>query len=427
MEVRIGPYSKELAVFGRRRWRKTGLLNFGITAPEPFTVMPLIWENAFGGPDFVENPLGKGLLRKKSTTGELHLELPNIEDPRHLIGSPEDRPTPAGYFLRGLSWRKSFAHLGTFDDLWLKNFWPGLPPDIDRRFFNRAPVDQWAKTFFRGDEPIRIRHMHPEMPVIETRLPRLRARCLARYTNGEGPRDHELRMRLETVWLFPHLEAGGVIWAGEVPVEDPAAARFTLLAAGVEPLEEEPRPIEEIIRLDAPVEEPPEEPETPTPPEEAAAEEGPELEPKPPMDPAVQAALGQARARVDRARAELEGRFKKMGIDPPPDFMAAGASTEPQAAPLDAGALEQRIADLQAGLQKSLARLGLDPNAAPPAVEAPVVKPMSEILADFEAMGLKDNTFLTAMKALMREADEAKADLAGRGTARRGTGGHGSR
>lgn len=90
---------KEIMVFGDRKWNK-GLLGLEKSRPEPFTVMPLTLEHAYGGKEkwdgldvpYMNNPDGKGyyLFKENAINGPL----PNLEDPNHLIDSWKDHPDP---------------------------------------------------------------------------------------------------------------------------------------------------------------------------------------------------------------------------------------------------------------------------------------------------------------------------------------------
>ena len=79
-----------IAVFGDRDWidQDSQLV---ATDPQPFTSMPLTYENAYGGKVKLEegdlpcapNPMGKGYyLTAEQAHGQ---PLPNLEDPDHLI------------------------------------------------------------------------------------------------------------------------------------------------------------------------------------------------------------------------------------------------------------------------------------------------------------------------------------------------------
>ncbi len=232
VRVRLGAVDKTLYVVGDRRWR------YGIASdPEPFTEMPITWPNAFGGRDYPQNPLGKGLAPRG---GEPHL-LPNIEDPRRLVHAPGDRPPPAGFGPYDLTWPQRYAKIGTYDSRWLEDRYPGVAADFDPAFYNAAPLDQQMDGYLRGDEPFTLENLHPTRPTLEGRLPGVRARIFVNHDRTEIAL-HEVPMRAETVHLFPHAERGIVIFRGVVKVADDAGDVHHLLAA-FEALDE-PRPLE---------------------------------------------------------------------------------------------------------------------------------------------------------------------------------------
>src|SRR5262249_10572610 len=56
VSLQVGSLRKSFDVVGHRSW-KTGILMIGSTEPEPFSVMPISYNNAFGGVDrSQENP-----------------------------------------------------------------------------------------------------------------------------------------------------------------------------------------------------------------------------------------------------------------------------------------------------------------------------------------------------------------------------------
>ena len=183
VSLNVGPLSKTVRVFGDRhwisrqhRWRAT---TWEIAPPQPFTTLPLIYEHAFGGQDTspenerdhaceARNLLGAGLIA--TNTRRTEIPLPNLEDPRQLIQTPQDRPAPAGFGPISPDWQPRLGHAGTYDDAWQANRMPLLPNDFDRRFFNAAHPDLIADGFLRGDESIAIVNASPRGP-LEFTLP----------------------------------------------------------------------------------------------------------------------------------------------------------------------------------------------------------------------------------------------------------------
>ncbi len=235
VRLKMGAVDKTLWVVGDRTWDRSG----AATDPVPFAEMPLTWARAFGGPGYGANPTGKGVAPVKGELGETH-PLPNVEDPKRLVGSPKDRPVPAGFAAYDLTWPERYAQAGTYDDAWLKNQFPGLPLDFDFAFHNTAPPDQRIDGHFRGGEAFTLENMHPQKPVQEGRLPRLLARVFLNLRGGEL---REVAMRLDTVQLFPGAERVVLLFRGVTRVaEEDASDVLQLIAACEAP--GAPRPVE---------------------------------------------------------------------------------------------------------------------------------------------------------------------------------------
>jgi uncharacterized protein YjbI with pentapeptide repeats len=217
-----GKLLKEVAVVGNRVW-KDGVP----TDPEPFSVMDIGWENAFGGPAFKRNPRGKGHRAKDGSP------LPNIENPKRLLRSMRQVRDPTGVGPYDVTWPQRRRKAGRYDDEWLKKFYPGFAKDLDWAFFNVAPPDQQLSGFFRGDEEFVFYNLHPEISRLVCKLPevQLRTFMVRRPRAGEDV-ESEVSMTLDTVWLFPHAAHGILVYHGTAPVrEDDAADVRTLLVA----------------------------------------------------------------------------------------------------------------------------------------------------------------------------------------------------
>jgi uncharacterized protein YjbI with pentapeptide repeats len=223
----LGPIKKTLYIFGNRYWKRSGM-GMIISDPEPFTEMPVIYERAFGGSGFDKNPLGRGINPVAMPAGKEAIPLPNIEDPKHLIGSPKDRPEPAGFGPLDFTWPQRSKKLGTYDNKWFRERWPFYPEDMDWTYFDASPEDQQMELFFNGSEKITVGNMHKTKPIIESRLPNLRHRLfinqLANKNEPEGEKIfREINANIDTVWLFPHMERGVVIYRGNAEIADDEA------------------------------------------------------------------------------------------------------------------------------------------------------------------------------------------------------------
>ncbi|MBW2524988.1 MAG: DUF2169 domain-containing protein [Deltaproteobacteria bacterium] len=229
VRVKIGQIDKSVYVVGDRFW-KGGVA----TDPIAFEKMSLSWQNAFGGPDVEQNPVGKGAAPITTDDGiELH-PLPNLENPKRLIGSPSDQPDPVGLGAMDLIWPQRFHKAGTYDNEWLEERFPGYAADIDWTFFNTAPDDQQQDRFFRGDEPFRLEYMHPKDSVIEGRLPNVATRCFINRRAEGPPKLEEVKTKIDTVRFLPHLDRAIVVFRGTIEVAEDDAADVLQLMAGVE-------------------------------------------------------------------------------------------------------------------------------------------------------------------------------------------------
>lgn len=225
----VGHQKKELFVFGPRKWR-----NGFPTNPEPFTSMPIDYAHAFGGEGYQKNPNGIGFKDGK---------IPCIEDPKHLVASPTDTPDPAGFSVLDPFWPQRMRFQGTYDNSYIKKYFPGYPADFDWQYFHCAPEDQWIKGYFKGDEPFEIHHMHPDHPVIRGNLPGLYARCFLNHTlkGDHAPQFSELPLNLDTLWFFPEKLLGLMIWRGVIQVADDEAEQIQHMIVAYEDRSDSPR------------------------------------------------------------------------------------------------------------------------------------------------------------------------------------------
>lgn len=213
---RIGKVSKSLAVFGDRTWTSVGVLS----KPKPFTAMPLCYERSYGGPGNEANPVGSAV--------------PNIEDPGELITSPRSRPKPAGAFPIAPEWKSRLQRAGRYDKQWLARRWPYFPEDFDGGFFNAAPPEQRIEGFWRGDEEVQLQNLHPQYPLLRSRLPGLRARGF--LVEKGGTKLREVPLRLDTLTVDGDAGLVFAVWRGMVEVESETLAEVDFLYLAHEPL-----------------------------------------------------------------------------------------------------------------------------------------------------------------------------------------------
>lgn len=171
----IDNFKKTIRIFGDRVWQKD-LANWTMSVPTEFTIMPLCYENSYGGkspninqnmaPESVEayryNPFGKGFVGNKDKPYE-GMPLPNIEDPSCLLMTPFQHPTPAGFGAIARDWEPRLAFSGTYDEQWQAERMPLLPLDFHPVFFNSAHPELMIQPLLKGGEQVSINNMSPTM------------------------------------------------------------------------------------------------------------------------------------------------------------------------------------------------------------------------------------------------------------------------
>jgi len=241
---RVGERSRTLQVSGDRFWQGR-VVGQTASEPVPFTEMELRYENAFGGPGFPKNPVGKGLSPVETETGERLYPLPNIEDPSALVDSPRSRPEPAGFGPLGQLWEQRRKKLGTFDDEWLAERWPWYPKDFDYSFFNAAPPDLQTPGMLKGDEQLYFENLHPKHSQYRSRLPGIRVRCFVNRLDESGATYfRELVMNLDTVCVDMEAEQVGLVWRGVLRVRRDDFAELQQVFVCAEPLDRPPAPLQ---------------------------------------------------------------------------------------------------------------------------------------------------------------------------------------
>jgi uncharacterized protein YjbI with pentapeptide repeats len=229
----VGTWSKSLRVFGRRVW--TDRLGDPISEPAPFESMPLTYENAFGGPEFARNPVGKGYRTP---------ELPSIEDPRAQLRSRRDTPEPASFGPISPSWPQRSGKLGTdYGKTWKKTRAPFYAADFDWSHFNAAPLDQQLDGYLRGDEPLVFEYLHPRAIRFTASLPGIRPRVVCRRTDGVTT---DVPMNLDTLLADVDGERLVLLWRGHAKVTDDQLDDVRTLFLGCEPLGA-PKPAEHYL------------------------------------------------------------------------------------------------------------------------------------------------------------------------------------
>lgn len=221
VEVRLGKAAKRLAVFGDRVWyknsdhfdRMTGN-SWVMSEPKPFKEMSIAWQQAYGGPLFPQNPLGRGFVGPDDQPIPNQAPLPNLEYPGQMMANPWSMPQPACLLPLDLTWPQRMSKSGTHDAKWLNTLFPGFAADMDWTIFNASPEDQQIDGFWSGQEDIAIKGMHPDKETVTGSLPGIKPRVFLKYLEEQDLVFSEVPMSLDTVWLFPQDEKGILVYRG---------------------------------------------------------------------------------------------------------------------------------------------------------------------------------------------------------------------
>jgi hypothetical protein len=215
--VRIGNWAKTFAVVGDRRW-EAGATGIGMTPAVPFTRMPITFDRAFGGTDdrsedpaqhaaFLLNPSGRGfhkILRNEWIDGS---PLPNTEEDGRPVTWVSGDYRPMSFGAVGRHWEPRYRFAGTYDERWLENHFPFLPPDFDEQYYQAAPLDQQIP-HPRGGERIELANLTADGRAAFV-LPAFDAPIYYFLKNGD--REDSI-LTLDTMVIEPDLQRFTLTW-----------------------------------------------------------------------------------------------------------------------------------------------------------------------------------------------------------------------
>ena len=115
--------------------------------------MPISYDPAFGGADrnsedeaehdaYLPNPVGRGWHKHLKNDWVDGKPLPNTEELGRPVSFPSDKYQPMAFGPLGRGWPQRARYAGTYDQQWLDDVFPFLPPDFDERYYQAAPEDQ---------------------------------------------------------------------------------------------------------------------------------------------------------------------------------------------------------------------------------------------------------------------------------------------
>lgn len=221
--LKVGQVSKEFDVVGNRVWTN-GLMGIRAGRPQPFTVMPISYDNAFGGVDnldpdprkhgaFIQNPVGRGFSLRDSPDRVEGKPLPNTEEPGNPVNTPRGSYRPMAFGPNGRAWQPRPGFAGTYDQNWVDNAFPFLPADFDERYYQSAPADQQTD-YFKGGEEVTLIGLTPQGRC-SFKLPKVEMPVTFYYRNYE---QKETSAVADTLLFEPDLGRFILLWRSSLPL-----------------------------------------------------------------------------------------------------------------------------------------------------------------------------------------------------------------
>jgi hypothetical protein len=164
VSLRVGSLQKSFDVVGDRVWNR-GVLLVTPTDPKPFTVMPISYNNAFGGVDRSQEDPAKHRWYPTNHAGVGYHEyldaefidgkpLPNTEETGRRVTDPRGKYKPMAFGPVGRAWQPRPKWAGTYDQKWLDEVFPFLPSDFKEDYYQSAPEDQQLPYPEGGEEVV---------------------------------------------------------------------------------------------------------------------------------------------------------------------------------------------------------------------------------------------------------------------------------
>ncbi|MFP2929729.1 DUF2169 domain-containing protein [Pyxidicoccus sp. 3LG] len=235
--VRVGAFTKEVLVVGDRVWQR-GHTHVSASSPQPFTAMPIHYGRAFGGSPrprsggeqdtYLANPVGTGYCPEPRADIVEQMPLPNTEDARNRLTSPDARVRPLALGPIGRHWHPRRDYAGTYDTRWREDVFPLLPEDFHEAFLQAAPPDQQLD-FIQGGEEVSLRHLVPGQPLVTFKLPRPGLAMKLLYTTH---RALELTPVVDTLFIEPEARRFTMVYRMALPLDRRGLFGISIVAAG---------------------------------------------------------------------------------------------------------------------------------------------------------------------------------------------------
>lgn len=220
--LKVGSLVKSFTIVGDREWTLGGL-QVSPGKPRPFVKMPISYDRAYGGTDnvhedpaqhsaFMANPIGRGYRRHLIQIEGL--PVPNTEEVNKPITSPKGDYRPMSFGVIGRNWLPRYPLAGTYDQNWIDNIFPFLPPDFDNGYFQAAPPDQQLP-YLTGGEEVVLANLAPQERLY-FKLPKLDMPIVFFYKKGGR---HETSGVIDTLVLEPDAGIFTICWRASLPLK----------------------------------------------------------------------------------------------------------------------------------------------------------------------------------------------------------------
>ena len=221
--MRVGALSKTFEVVGNRTYQ-AGALYIAVSNPEPFTKLPISYDNAFGGVDrshenpakhrwYAANHAGVGFHADTSGKALTGKPLPNTEEAGRPVSKPGGGYRPMAFGPVGRAWEPRYQWAGTYDQKWLDETFPFLPADFDERYYQAAPPDQQT-AYLQGGEEVELTNL-TSSGRCTFRLPRLELPIVF-FARGADPK--HTAGTVDTLILEPDRQRFLVVWRSSLPL-----------------------------------------------------------------------------------------------------------------------------------------------------------------------------------------------------------------
>lgn len=217
--VQVGHLQVTRRVFGDRQWARS-TVNWIKTEPQPFSSIPLTYENAYGGICEIENsqtvfcesnPIGKGFFVSSHSPPD-DLYLPNIENPAQLIDNWKQQPSPVGFGFIAPGWSPRKHYAGTYNKEWQQQRAPLLPKDFDDIFYNAAHPDLMHYPKLGNGENVHINNVRHDGPLFFT-IPTEKIKLTI---SRRGSRE-TYATTLDTLTIEPDERLAVMVWRAAIP------------------------------------------------------------------------------------------------------------------------------------------------------------------------------------------------------------------